>query len=185
MEAIQAWAALVGVLVSVVMVLVTLAGFWFVWHQVVLMRQAIVHDSQTTLYHENFECTRALLEMDGLYLHFRANHEFSADFTQGHWLKRRGAAPDAGESRRDWLHERRRYCRALELSELFASHFEHVVLQMGTLPKPLQDTWREYMLDVYRQSPVFRQFLSEHACWYSEDLHEALGSRPREARTVT
>jgi hypothetical protein len=179
MEAIQAWAALAGVLVSAVMVLVTLAGFWFVWHQVVLMRQAIGHDSQTTLYHDNFECTRALLEMDGLYPYFRANREFSADFTQGHWLEREGGAPGQGKTTKEWCEERQRYCRALELSELFASHFEHVVLQMATLPRPLQDTWREYMLDVYRQSPVFRQFLAEHAHWYSDALHDVFGSRQR------
>jgi len=180
MEAIHAWAAIAGVMVSAVMVLVTLGGFWFVWRQVVLMRQGVRHDSQTTLYHENFECTRALLEMDGLYLHFRANREFSADFTQGRWLERKGGSPGGGEPSQEWLDERQRYCKALELSELFASHFEHVVLQMETLPTPLQDTWRAYMCDVYCQSPVLRQFLVDHANWYSADLHAALECRPRD-----
>lgn len=49
---------------------------------------------------------------------------------------------------------------------------------METLPTPLQDTWRTYMRDVYCQSPVLRQFLFEHASWYSADLLAVLQSRP-------
>lgn len=180
LQVIQAWAAVAGVAVSFLMVFVTLAGFWFVWRQVVLMRQAIQHDSQTTLYHENFECTRALLEKEGLYLYFRRNKPFSDDFTDGRWVDRDGPESNGVEvtpaAIKRWQHERKLYCNALELSELFASHFEHVVLQMGTLPEDLRRTWCAYMRDVYRQSPVLRRFLADHRDWYSADLRAVLGS---------
>ena len=177
MEVIQAWAAVAGVMVSAVMVAVTLIGFLFVRHQIVLMRQAIRHDSQTTLYHDNFECTRALLQEDGLYLYFRSNKAFSDDFTSGRWLGGEPPDNDGKDEKGAALarcKERRLYCKALELSELFASHFEHVVLQMDTLPKDLRTTWQAYMHDVHAQSPVLRQFLIDHKNWYSAGLMEAI-----------
>jgi len=122
-----------------------LAGFAVVIFQLRDLKNAAYGETHSRLYGEDYEAVKLFIEHPSLRPYFYDNVEPDAD------------SPDRQ--------------LADTAAELYAVHFEHIMLQMDNLPENIRQPWRDYIRGMYERSPVVRRHLREHESWYSDALH--------------
>ena len=129
---------------DIVQAVTSLAGFAVVIYQLRGLRNATYGETHSRLYGEDYEAVRLFIDHPALRPYFYDNVEPDR------------ASPD--------------YAPANTAAELYAVHFEHIMLQMENLPDAIRQPWRDYIRGMYDRSPVVRRHLDEHPSWYSDDL---------------
>lgn len=117
---------------------VTVAGFYFLWLQVGTLKSTIQSDTHSKLYSEDSE----LLKL--LYL----NPEMRPYIYGNRALPSQSDDEDKAD--------RRRRDKVEALAELYCSHFEHIMLQLDNLPHVVQQSWVDYVRYIYTRSPAIQ-----------------------------
>jgi hypothetical protein len=135
---------------DVVQAVISLAGFAVVIYQLWQLQNATHGETHSRLYGEDYEAVRLFIDHPELRPYFYNDVEPNP------------ASPD--------------YTRALTAAELYAVHFEHILMQMNNLPEDIRKPWRDYIKGMYARSPIVRRHLQENRDWYSTDLHDLVGT---------
>lgn len=60
------------------------------------------------------------------------------------------------------------------LAELYTDQFESIFLEKKSLSEEVQNPWKEYMSNIYRNSSAFRTYMALHQNQYSLELRSFL-----------
>lgn len=60
------------------------------------------------------------------------------------------------------------------VSEMLMDFFEHIYLQQSNLPTEVWLGWKQYMKDMYDNSPSLQKFANEHRKHYGENMMKEL-----------
>lgn len=60
------------------------------------------------------------------------------------------------------------------VSEMLMDFFEHIYLQKSNLPNDVWLGWKQYMKDMYDNSPPLRTFAGDHRRYYGEQMIKEL-----------
>ena len=98
------------------------------------------------LYNQNLEVMRFIAEHPNLYPYFFSNKELSESKSE--------------EER----------VQILSAADMIVGFMDLVAVQINELPKELRPSWRKYVIDQYKSSPVLRQHIDSHSDWYSSGV---------------
>jgi len=70
------------------------------------------------------------------------------------------------------------YHLAMFIAEMLADFFEHLYLELDTLPKDIADGWRLYAALKYKNSPPFRIYIQDRKDLYGDGVLRMLGAPP-------
>lgn len=62
------------------------------------------------------------------------------------------------------------------IAEMLVDFMDNFVTQAPLLDKRLCSGWREYFVSLYDASPAIRAYVSSHHTWYTDELHDMLGT---------
>jgi hypothetical protein len=144
------WVEITQAITSMGSLGVAVCGFAVVIYQIRQIQKALHSDTHSKLYSEDFDWAKLIIQYPELRPYFYENQEIRED------------TPDSA--------------RARTLAELLCAHFEHAVLQMENLPSHIKPRWEDYMRGICATSPAIREHLKAHSDWYSERLHQLLGT---------
>jgi hypothetical protein len=154
-DRVQAIAACISVIIAIV-------GLVFVIVQLRQVKRAIRGNTNEMLSSQSVEILRFFAERPAIYDHFYSNKGVGQKDI------------DEGDSQRR--------VDLLCATELMANYMEHICLQKDNLPPKAWLSWRKFVLDIYQNSPVVRDFLQAHTDWYASDILDLVGIKPKRAK---
>jgi len=127
-------------------VIATIIGFIIVFFQIREVRHVLHSQAHGTLFTRDNELMKTLLERAELYPYFFEG--------------------------KDIVKEDPNYNRVYLLADMWATNFEHIVMQKDFLPDHIWPPSQDYMRSIYATSPALRQYLRESGESFSDHLLE-------------
>lgn len=147
MDATTLSALLVGIIGAIIGAIS--GGLFVVWATNKQMKVLIKQTSGSInerLYNQNLEVMRFFAEHPNLYPYFFSNKELNEAKSE--------------EEKAQIL------CAA----DMFVGFLDLAALQIEELPTGLYYSWKKYILDQYKSSPVLRQHIASNPEWYSSSV---------------
>jgi len=129
-------------------VVVTVAGFFFVYYQIKQINRAGRASTHASIFSHSLELTRLMLDHPEV----RPYLYDGKDIAEG----------DPA------------YNQVMLACEMLADFYEHVSLQRENLPKQSLDCWDKAMARRYLKNPVLEKYVEENGDVYARDLSEAI-----------
>ena len=143
------WPEITQVICAVFTVLISSIGLPLIFWQIYLANKNMKQSYHSSLYSVNAEIIKAFIEHPELRSYFHDNKEL--DFNN--------------ENTKN---------QVFSIAELFADHFESILLEQKNLSKNVQYPWLNYMTNTYLRSSAFRKFMEFHQDQYSKELQDFL-----------
>jgi hypothetical protein len=137
---------LLSAIVAVAGFIVTSAGLYALYFQIVKLREATWSNTHSKLCDQSFELIRFLSEAPSTYAYF---------------YERKSLQPNTP----DRVH-------ILYAAEAIANFLEHLILQRNNLPQKQWEVWKRFIHSTFEASVVVQNFIQEHNDWYSDELVE-------------
>jgi hypothetical protein len=137
------WSALQGIC-AILSIVITLLGYIFLFRQITQTNKGIQHSSGVAIYSISSEFYKFLADNSKLRPYFYNNKEVIEN-----------------DNDQDKL---------LAMCEYLADFFEFVIIESKGLDPRIFESWKDYMSVIYKNSPVFRFYLSKYKSNYTPEL---------------
>lgn len=142
------WTEVCEAIGSLASAVISFVGFVLVWRQIKLTNENLKQNNHTSIYTINTNIYQYLAEHGYLRPYLYENKELENN------------DPNKQE--------------LLGFCELLADFFEFIIIEEDTLDQNLIKPWEFYMRKIYKNSPVFRNFMEEGKDQYTETLYSIL-----------
>jgi hypothetical protein len=138
------WATALGTWFTVIPVTISI---FLVWTQIGDLRTSVENQTYQYVYQTEFDLHRYFLEHPDERRYFYEDKDIEAD-----------------------VDEKKRV-KLFTLAEWWCDFFDNVYRQKATMPPNTFNQWRRFMKDIYRTSPVLREFIAIKGKqgWYPKD----------------
>ena len=140
------WVEAIGTWVAAIVIV---GSLWFLWLQIRDLRRSIRSSTYQNVYQLMIDIDRFFVENPNLKQYFYDGKEL--DTTE--------------QVNREKL---------FSIAEMLVDYFDNVYYQQDCLPANTFDAFIAFMRDIYRNSPVLREFLSSREHWYPKKFVEDL-----------